>query len=108
MEKEKRRCPKCGGEMTRISLLRFRGPPDSPTIEKSPPIEYRCRKCGYSEGGVLGVKVEPKKTALPDSQERFSLLEIHDEDCPKGEKHKLKTEEDVAWCEKCGNRWCLR
>ena len=100
----KKDCPKCGGEMTELSLLRFRGPPSSPTLEKSPPIGHKCKKCGHFVGNALVVE----KRAMPDNQGRVSLLDVHEEECPMGGKHKLKTEFDVAWCEKCDNRWCLR
>jgi len=51
--------------------------------------------------------------ARPDDQGRFFLLEIEEEECPSGGKHRIRTkelsiDENVAWCEKCGNRWRLR
>jgi uncharacterized Zn finger protein len=112
MEEEKKRCPECGGEMKEVSLLRFGlSPKNGLTVEKSPPIGLRCEACGYIEGSVLA-ELRKRKIALPDDQNRFSLLEIEEEECPKGGKHKIKTEtetlESVAFCEKCGQRWIVR
>jgi len=112
LEKEDKKCPKCGGEMKEVSLLRFGLSPNSHiTVEKSPPIGRRCEACGYTEGSIL-VELRKRKIAVPDEQNRYSLLEIEEEDCPKGGKHKIRTEtetlESVAICKKCDQRWIVR
>ena len=114
MAEEKKKCPKCGGEMKKVSLIRFGlSPEHTTTVEKSPPIGFRCELCGHFEGrNALIVELKRRKIALPDEQNLFSLSEIEEEKCPEGGKHKIKTEtetlESVAFCEKCGKRWCSR
>ena len=58
-------------------------------------------------------RVWESKVTRPDSQGKYNLLEIREEDCPEGGKHILKTKEvshddNIAWCEKCGNQWFVR
>jgi hypothetical protein len=52
-------------------------------------------------------KVWSGNIARPDGRGRYNIIEICQEECTKGGKHKLKTDENVAWCEKCGNQWLI-